>query len=70
MATQYEIRVRGHLRQAWSEWFAGLEIERRSDGTTALTGPLPDQAALFGVLIKLRDLGLTLVSIVELDRSN
>jgi hypothetical protein len=63
MATRYEIRVKGHLPQDWSAWFEGLTIIQRPNGETVLAGPLRDQAALFGVMIKLRDLGLTLLSV-------
>jgi hypothetical protein len=63
MATIYEIRVRGHLPQHWSEWLDGLTITHAPNGETILTGSLPDQAALFGVMMKARDLGLTLLSV-------
>jgi hypothetical protein len=63
MATRYEIRVKGHLPQEWSEWLGGLTITHDPNGETILTGPLRDQAALFGVMMKARDLGLTLLSI-------
>jgi hypothetical protein len=59
----YEIRIQGHLGSSWSSWFEGLEISRTADGATILTGPLPDQAALHGVLMKIRDLGLALISV-------
>ena len=63
MATRYEIRVKGHLPLDWSAWFEGLTIIQRPNGETVLEGPLRDQAALFGVMIKLRDLGLVLLSV-------
>jgi hypothetical protein len=63
MATTYEIRVRGHLPQHWSERIGGLTITHDPNGDTILTGPLRDQAALFGVMITARDLGLTLLSV-------
>lgn len=63
---QYEIRVTGHLDSRWEAWFDGLTLTRADDGTTALTGPIVDQAALHGVLTKLRDLGLPLVSVTQL----
>jgi len=63
MATRYEIRVKGHLPQHWSEWLDGLTITHDPNGETILTGPLRDQAALFGVMMKARDLGLTLLSV-------
>jgi hypothetical protein len=63
MATRYEIRVKGHLPYDWSAWFEGLTIIQCPNGETVLAGPLPDQAALFDVMIKVRDLGLTLLSV-------
>ena len=59
----YEIRLKGHLDDKWSEWFEGLTITLEEDGNTLLTGPLVDQAALHGLLKKVRDLGLPLVSV-------
>ena len=61
--SMYEIRVKGHLPQYWSAWLDGLTITHEPNGETILTGPLRDQAALFGVIIKVRDLGLTLLSV-------
>jgi hypothetical protein len=61
--TGYEIKVKGHLDNRWSEWFDGLAITHEEDGTTVLAGPVADQAALHGLLIKVRDLGLPLVSV-------
>jgi hypothetical protein len=61
--TIYEIRVQGHLDQRWSAWFAGLAITYDTDDNTVLRGPLVDEAALHGVLIKVRDLALTLLSV-------
>jgi hypothetical protein len=58
----YEIRVKGHLSVDWSDWFAGLTVRQEADGETALSGPL-DQAALHGILAKIRDLGLVLVAV-------
>ena len=63
MATTYEIRVKGHLPQHWSEWLDGLTITHAPNGETILTGSLRDQAALFGVMMKARDLGVTLLSV-------
>ena len=57
------IRIRGHLDAAWSAWFDGLTITQEEDGTTALKGALVDQAALYGLLSRLRDLGATLLAI-------
>lgn len=61
--TTYEIRVKGHLDQRWSEWFDGLEIHNLENGDAVLSGRIPDQAALHGVLVKVRDLGLCLISV-------
>ena len=63
----YEIRVRGHLDVQWAEWLEGLTITLEEDGDTLLTGPVIDQAALHGLLKKVRDLGLPLVSISPLE---
>ncbi len=59
----YEIRLKGHLNNRWAEWFEGLTITLEEDGNTLLTGPVIDQAALHGLLKKVRDLGLTLLSV-------
>jgi hypothetical protein len=59
----YEIRIKGHLRPEWSVWFAGLTITDQPNGETVLAGPVTDQAALYGVLLKIRNLGLPLISI-------
>lgn len=59
----YEIRVKGHLDQHWSSWFEGLAISYSEDGSTLLRGPLADDAALHGVLMKVRDLALPLLSV-------
>ncbi len=59
----YQIRVQGHIAPEWAVWFEGMEISCRSDGTTCLTGMLPDQAALHGVLLKICNLNLVLVSV-------
>jgi hypothetical protein len=63
MNTIYEIRVKGHLGERWAEWFAPLVICCEANGETILTGPLPDQAALHGVLVKVRDLNLVLLAV-------
>jgi hypothetical protein len=62
----YEIRVKGHLGARWSAWFDGLTLSAEDDGTTVITGPVVDQAALHGVLHKLRDVGIVLVSLTQL----
>jgi hypothetical protein len=59
----YEIRVKGHLGASWSEWFDGLEITNLENGEALLLGEILDQAALHGVLAKVRDLGLPLVAV-------
>ncbi len=59
----YEIRVEGYLPGGWSDWFGGLDVESEPGGDTVLSGSLPDQAALHGVLAKIRDLNLKLVSV-------
>jgi hypothetical protein len=59
----YEIRVDGRLKSSWADWFEDLVIDQAPNGETVFTGPLPDQAALYGVLMKIRDLGLTLVAV-------
>ena len=63
---QYEIRVNGHLGSRWAAWFDGLNLTTEDDGTTVLRGSVVDQAALHGLLAKLRDLGIPLVSLTEL----
>lgn len=60
---QYEIRVDGHLGTRWAAWFDGLAITSESDGTTVLRGSVVDQAALHGLLQKLRDVGIPLISL-------
>ena len=59
----YEIRIKGHLDDRWSDWFGGLTITLEEDGDTLLTGPVVDQAALHGLLKRVRDLGLPLISV-------
>lgn len=61
--TAYELRVHGHLDHHWSTWFDGFTLTHHDDGTTTLRGRVRDQAELHGVLVKVRDLGTTLVSV-------
>jgi hypothetical protein len=63
-AEVYQIRVKGHLGREWTDWFEGLTITLEENGDTLLTGPVLDQSALHGLLKKVRDLGLPLVSII------
>jgi hypothetical protein len=63
----YEIRVQGHLDSRWSDWFDGLVLTREGSGTTLLAGTVVDQAALHGLLQKVRDTGLALVSVTPVD---
>ena len=64
---RYEIRLKGHLDTRWAAWFDGLTLTRGSDGTTIIHGPVADQAALHGLLQKVRDLGLPLVSVIQVE---
>jgi hypothetical protein len=59
----YQIRIKGHLGQQWTDWFEGLTITLEDNGNTLLTGPVIDQAALHGILKKVRDLGMPLISV-------
>jgi len=62
----YQIRVKGHLGSHWTDWFGGLTVTLEDNGDTLLTGPIVDQAALHGLLKKVRDLGMPLVSVVRI----
>lgn len=62
-AGRYEIRIEGQLDRTWSDWFDGFTLAREGDGTTTLTGAVVDQAALHGVLARVRDLGVPLISV-------
>ncbi len=64
---EYEIRLQGHLAGRWAAWFDGLTLIRESDGTTLIRGPAADQAALHGLLQKVRDTGLPLVSVTQIE---
>jgi hypothetical protein len=63
MSEYYEIRVKGHLDPHWSDWFAGLQLTHLEGNETLFSGSLPDQAALHGLLERIRDLNLTLISV-------
>jgi hypothetical protein len=64
---RYEIRLKGHLDSRWATWFDGLSLTNESDGTTIIRGPVVDQAALHGLLQKVRDVGLPLVSVTQVE---
>ncbi len=66
----YRIRIKGHLESQWTDWFDGLTITLEEDGDTLLVGPVIDQAALHGLLKKVRDLGMPLVSVVQIQVSD
>jgi hypothetical protein len=63
---RYEIRVKGHLADRWADWFDGMTLTREDNDTTLLTGPVVDQAALHGLLKRVRDLGTPLLSVTRL----
>jgi hypothetical protein len=67
-AGRYEIRIQGHLHSRWAAWFDGMTLADSSDGTTVIRGLVADQAALHGLLQKVRDMGLPLVSVTQVDR--
>ena len=60
---RYQIRIKGHLDDRWADWFEGLTLTREDNGETLLTGPVVDQSALHGLLKKVRDLGMPLISV-------
>ena len=64
---RYEIRLKGHLDTRWATWFDGVDLSRETDGTTIIQGPIADQAALHGLLQKVRDTGLPLVSVIWIE---
>ena len=64
---RYEIRIKGHLDNRWADWFEGLTITALDNGETLLTGPVVDQAALHGLLRKVRDLGMPLLSVIHVE---
>jgi hypothetical protein len=66
-APLYEIRLKGHLGREWTDWFGGMDVALTEAGDTLLTGAVADQAALHGLLRKVRDIGMPLVSVNEID---
>ncbi len=67
MPAGYQLRIDGHLDDHWSPWFGGLTVTQNDDGTTSLTGAVTDQAELHGLLTRIRDLGVTLLSVAVVD---
>jgi hypothetical protein len=63
----YQIRIKGHLDRRWTDWFEGMTITLEENGDTLLTGPVVDQAALHGLLRKVRDLGMPLISAIRVE---
>lgn len=63
MPDYYQIRLKGHIDPSWSAWFDGLTITHERDGSSTLAGPVVDSSALYGVIAKVRDLGLTLIAV-------
>jgi hypothetical protein len=66
----YQIRIKGHLDEQWTDWFSGLTITLEESGDTLLTGPITDQSALFGLLRRVSDLGMKLISFNQMDTDN
>ena len=66
----YEIRIKGHLAPRWTDWFDGMTLTARDDGTTLIHGPVADQSELHGLLRRLSDLGLPLISLTRTDRTD
>ena len=64
---RYEIRIKGHLTDQWADWFEGLTLTLEENGQTLLSGPVADQAALHGLLKKVRDLGMPLLSVIRVE---
>jgi hypothetical protein len=65
MPEYYEIKIKGHLDQKWSDWLAGMNLSYMEEDVSLLSGPLPDQVALHGLLERIRDLNLTLLSVTS-----
>lgn len=70
MHETYQFRLKGHLDKSWAEWLNDMSIVQQPDGTTLITGQIADQAALFGLLNRLRDLGMPLLSVNNLEPDN
>ena len=68
MPSYYQITIKGHLDTHWSAWFENMTISNEANGEATLRGPLADQAALHGVLIKIRDLGLPLLEVIRVEQ--
>lgn len=68
--TTYEIKLKGHLDTKWAEWLFDMTITHENDGTTTLYGPLPDQAALHTILLKIRDLNLPLINVQKINNTS
>ena len=66
MSMSYKIRIKGHLDDRWADWFGDLKLTQQPDGTTVLSGPVVDQAALYGVLTKIHNLGMPLLELYQL----
>ena len=66
-ACRYDIRVKGHLETRWTAWFDGLTLTKCGDGTTVIHGPVVDQSTLHGLLQKVRDMGLALISVTRVE---
>ena len=67
MTEVYEIRVKGHIDSGWTIYFDGLQLAHHEDGTTTLTGPIPDQPALLGLLMRIGSLGLPILAVKHID---
>ena len=63
----YEIRIKGHLDSRWASWFEGFSVSLEENGESLLTGPVVDQAALYGLLRKVRDLGMPLLAVTVIE---
>ena len=68
MTNHYQIRIQGHLDPGWARWFDGLTVANEAGGTALLFGPIQDQAALHALLVKIRDLGLTLIAVQRIEK--